>query len=138
MRVAASTAISKFNDDPSLLPSNISSATMSTHINFCLDKCYFEFNNEFYAQNTDGPMGIRLTVELAELKPNLNKLLLRLDIMIANIRDDWQYVTLYRHFHPENAWLGDKILFSMTYFHKWELTAGVDQITFCLNRERAR
>ena len=59
---------SKLQDHPSLLPSNISSTAFDTLISFCLDNSYFEYNNKFFAQNTGGPMGSPLTVELAEIR----------------------------------------------------------------------
>ena len=68
MRAARDIAIDKFNVDPSLLPDNISVNTISSLINFCLDNSYFEYDNTFYSQNSGGPMGSPLTVELAEIR----------------------------------------------------------------------
>ena len=37
-------------------------------ISFCLDNSYFEFNGQFYSQDTGGTMGSPLVVELAEIR----------------------------------------------------------------------
>ena len=65
---------SKLQDHPSLLPSNISSTAFDTLISFCLDNSFFEYNNKFFAQNSGSPMGSPLTVELAEIGKNDQKL----------------------------------------------------------------
>ena len=68
MRLATSSAISRFQQDPSLLPKNITHTTIRTLITFCLDNSYLEFNGSFYSQDTGGPMGSPLTVQLAEIR----------------------------------------------------------------------
>ena len=68
MKDAQRNVKSKLQDHPSLLPSNISSTAFDILISFCLDNSYFEYNNKFFAQNTGGPMGSPLTVELAEIR----------------------------------------------------------------------
>ena len=81
---------SKLQDHPSLLPSNISSTAFDTLISFCLDNSYFEYNNKFFAQNTGGPMGSPLTVELAEIRVT------ELETIALNTSP--QPPSLYKHF----------------------------------------
>ena len=57
MRLAMESAISSFDADPSLLPSNLTSSTIRSLITFCLDNRYLEFNGNFYSQTVGGPMG---------------------------------------------------------------------------------
>ena len=57
-----------FQDKPHLLPPNISASTIQSLISFCLDNSYFEFNGQFYSQDTGGTMGSPLVVELAEIR----------------------------------------------------------------------
>ena len=68
MRLATSSAIARFQQDPSLLPHNISHTTIGTLITFCLDNSYLEFNGSFFSQDKGGPMGSPLTVQLAEIR----------------------------------------------------------------------
>ena len=68
MRAATATAILHYKRDPSLLPVNLTAETIGSLINFCLDNSYFEFNGDFYAQNTGGTMGSPLIVKLAEIR----------------------------------------------------------------------
>jgi hypothetical protein len=68
MRAATATAILHYKRDPSLLPVNLTSETIGSLINFCLDNSYFEFNGDFYSQDTGGTMGSPLIVELAEIR----------------------------------------------------------------------
>ena len=68
MHLATSSAISRFQQDPSLLPKNITHTTIRTLITFCLDNSYLEFNGSFYSQDTDGQMGSPLTVQLAKIR----------------------------------------------------------------------
>ena len=81
---------SNLQDHPSLLPSNISSTAFDTLISFCLDNSYFEYNNKFSAQNTGGPMGSPLTVELAEIRDT------ELETIALNTSP--QPPSLYKHF----------------------------------------
>ena len=81
---------SKLQDHLSLLPSNISSTAFDTLISFCLDSSYFEYNNKFFAQNTGGPMGSPLTVELAEIRVT------ELETIALNTSP--QPPSLYKHF----------------------------------------
>ena len=89
MRHAQRIVKSKLQDHPSLLPSNISSTAFDT-LSFCLDNSYFEYNNKFFAQNTGGPMGSPLTVELAEIRVT------ELETIALNISP--QPPSLYKHF----------------------------------------
>ena len=68
MRAATRTAFTTFQQNPSLLPSNLTAETIGSLINFCLDNSYFEFNGDFYSQDTGGTMGSPLIVELAEIR----------------------------------------------------------------------
>ena len=68
MRAATRTAFSTFQQNPSLLPSNLTAETIGSLINFCLDNSYFELNGDFYSQDTGGTMGSPLIVELAEIR----------------------------------------------------------------------
>ncbi len=68
MRAATATAIATFRRKPDLLPSNMTAETVGSLITFCLDNSYFEFNGDFYKQNTGGTMGSPLIVELAEIR----------------------------------------------------------------------
>ncbi|KAL5270995.1 hypothetical protein ACHWQZ_G001594 [Mnemiopsis leidyi] len=65
MRLATKTAITSFEQNPGLLPSNLTSTTLIT---FCLDNSYLEFNGCFYSQDEGGTMGSPLIVELAEIR----------------------------------------------------------------------
>ncbi|KAL5266240.1 hypothetical protein ACHWQZ_G003605 [Mnemiopsis leidyi] len=68
MRLATKTAITSFEQNPGLLPSNLTSTTLGTLITFCLDNSYLEFNGCFYSQDVGGTMGSPLIVELAEIR----------------------------------------------------------------------
>ena len=68
MRLATRTAITTFEQNPHLLPSNLTSSTLGTLITFCLDNSYLEFNGSFYSQDEGGTMGSPLIVELAEIR----------------------------------------------------------------------
>ena len=68
MKKSLSTTILHFQDKPNLLPPNISASTIQSLISFCLDNSYFEFNGQFYSQDTGGTMGSPLVVELAEIR----------------------------------------------------------------------
>ena len=68
MRLATKSAISTFEQNPHLLPPNLTSTTIGTLITFCLDKSYLEFNGSFYSQDEGGTMGSPLIVELAEIR----------------------------------------------------------------------
>ena len=68
MKKSISTTILHFQDKPHLLPPNISASTIQSLISFCLDNSYFEFNGQFYSQDTGGTMGSPLVVELAEIR----------------------------------------------------------------------
>ena len=68
MRLATKTAITTFEQNPHLLPSNLTSTTLGTLITFCLDNSYLEFNGSFYSQDEGGTMGSPLIVELAEIR----------------------------------------------------------------------
>ncbi|KAL5269541.1 hypothetical protein ACHWQZ_G003139 [Mnemiopsis leidyi] len=68
MRLATKTAITSFEQNPGLLPSNLTSTTLGTLITFCLDNSYLEFNGCFYSQDEGGTMGSPLIVELAEIR----------------------------------------------------------------------
>ena len=50
------------------LPPNISASTIQSLISFCLDNNYFEFNGQFYSQDTGGTIISPLMVELAEIR----------------------------------------------------------------------
>ena len=63
-----STTILHFQGKPHLLPPNISASTIQSLISFCLDNSYFEFNGQFYSQDTEGTMGSSLVVKLAEIR----------------------------------------------------------------------
>ena len=55
-------------DDPGHLDSyQICPEAFRDLIKFCIDSCYFEYNNSFYRQGEGGPMGSSLTVELSEI-----------------------------------------------------------------------
>ena len=68
MKKSLSTTILHFQDKPHLLPPNISASTIQSLISFRLDNSYFEFNGQFYSQDTGGTMGSPLVVELAEIR----------------------------------------------------------------------
>ena len=68
MKKALETTIRQFNDRPDLLPPNLSSSTIHSLVTFCLDNSYFEFNGDFYSQDSGGTMGSPLVVELAEIR----------------------------------------------------------------------
>ena len=68
MRAATTTAVSTFRQKPQLLPSNISADTIGSLLKFCLDNSYFEFNGDFYQQDSGGTMGSPLIVELSEIR----------------------------------------------------------------------
>ena len=68
MRAATTTAISLYTQNPDLLPSNLTADTIQSLINLCLDNSYFEFNGQFYSQDTGGTMGSPLVVELSEIR----------------------------------------------------------------------
>ncbi|KAL5254022.1 hypothetical protein ACHWQZ_G013701 [Mnemiopsis leidyi] len=68
MRLATKTAITSFEQNPGLLPSNLTSTTLGTLITFCLDNSYLEFNGCFYSQDVGGTTGSPLIVELAEIR----------------------------------------------------------------------
>ena len=68
MKKSLSTTILHFQDKPNLLPPNIYASTIQSLISFCLDNSYFEFNGQFYSQDTGGTMGSPLVVELAEIR----------------------------------------------------------------------
>ncbi|KAL5258875.1 hypothetical protein ACHWQZ_G009366 [Mnemiopsis leidyi] len=67
MRLATTTAITSFEQNPGVLPSNLTSTTLGTLITFCLDNSYLEFNGCFYSQDEGGTMGSPLIVELEDL-----------------------------------------------------------------------
>ena len=52
MKKSLSTTILHFQDKPHLLPPNISASTIQSLQSFCLDNSYFEFNGQFYSQDT--------------------------------------------------------------------------------------
>ncbi|KAL5247245.1 hypothetical protein ACHWQZ_G019192 [Mnemiopsis leidyi] len=56
MRLAAKTAVTSFDQNHGLLPSNLTSTTIGTLITFCLDNSYLEFNGCFYSQDEGGTM----------------------------------------------------------------------------------
>ena len=68
MRAATKTATATFEQKPDLLPSNMTAKTIGILITFCLDNSYFEFDGDFYKQNTGGTMGSPLIVELSEIR----------------------------------------------------------------------
>ena len=68
MRLALKTVITSFEQNPTLLPSNLTTVTIASLINFCLDNSYLEFNGSFYSQDEGGTMGSPLIVELAEIR----------------------------------------------------------------------
>ena len=68
MTKALETAIKQFTDRPDLLPSNFTTSTLHSLVTFCLDNSYFEFNGDFYSQDSGGTMGSPLVVELAEIR----------------------------------------------------------------------
>ncbi|MCP4494476.1 MAG: hypothetical protein GY820_45335, partial [Gammaproteobacteria bacterium] len=68
MRLATTSAIASFEQNPHLLPSNLTTTTIGTLITLCLDNSYLEFNGSFYSQDKGGTMGSPLTVELAEIR----------------------------------------------------------------------
>ncbi|XP_063687779.1 uncharacterized protein LOC134821042 [Bolinopsis microptera] len=49
--VALKTVISSFEQNPSRLPLNVTTTTIGSLINFCLDNSYLEFNCSFYSQD---------------------------------------------------------------------------------------
>ena len=51
-----------------LLPSNLSSSTLHPLVTFCIDKSYFEFNEDFYFQDSEVTLNSTLQFELAEKK----------------------------------------------------------------------
>ena len=68
MRLATTTAFTTFEQNPQLLPSNLTSSTLGTLITFCLDNSYLELNAYFYSQEEGGTMGSLRIVELAEIR----------------------------------------------------------------------
>ena len=68
MRLAAKTVLDKLQEDPTILPDNITVDAVYTLLNFSLDNSYFQYQNKFYKQTTGGPMGSPLTVTLAEIR----------------------------------------------------------------------
>ena len=70
MRLAAKTAITSFEQNHGLLPSNLTSTTIGTLITFCLDNSYLEFNGCFYSQDEGGTMG-SLLKPLLYLRPQI-------------------------------------------------------------------
>ena len=68
MRLAAKTVLDKLQEDPTILPDNITVDAVYTLLNFSLDNSYFQYNDQFYKQTTGGPMGSPLTVALAEIR----------------------------------------------------------------------
>ncbi|KAL5268061.1 hypothetical protein ACHWQZ_G004942 [Mnemiopsis leidyi] len=60
--LATKTAITSYEQNPGLLPSNITSKTLGTLITFCLDNSYLEFNGCFYSQDEGETMGSPLIV----------------------------------------------------------------------------
>ena len=67
MRLATKTVLDKLQEDPTILPDNITVDAVYTLLNFSLDNSYFQYNDKFYKQTTGGPMGSPLTVALAEV-----------------------------------------------------------------------
>ena len=68
MRLAAKTVLNKLQEDPTILPDNITVDAVYTLLNFSLDNSYFQYNDQFYKQTTGGPMESPLTVALAEIR----------------------------------------------------------------------
>ena len=68
MRLAAKTVLDKLQEDPTILPDNITVDAVYTLLNFSLDNSYFQYQDQFYKQTTGGPMGSPLTVALAEIR----------------------------------------------------------------------
>ena len=68
MREALRTATTLFDEQPNILPSNISAKTIGILISYCLDNSYFEFDSHLYSQHDGGTVGSPLVVELAEIK----------------------------------------------------------------------
>ena len=68
MRLAAKTVLDKLQEDPTILPDNITVDAVYTLLNFSLHNSYFQYNDQFYKQTTGGPMGSPLTVALAEIR----------------------------------------------------------------------
>ena len=68
MRLAAKIVLDKLQEDPTILPDNITVDAVYTLLNFSLDNSYFQYNDQFYKQTTGGPMGSPLTVALAEIR----------------------------------------------------------------------
>ena len=68
MRLAAKTVLDKLQEDPTILPDNITVDTVYTLLNFSLDNSYIQYQDKFYKQTTGGPMGSPLTVALAEIR----------------------------------------------------------------------
>ena len=68
MRLAAKTVLDKLQEDPTILPDNITVDAVYALLNFSLDNSYFQYQDKFYKQTTGGPMGSPLTVALAEIR----------------------------------------------------------------------
>ena len=67
MRLAAKTVLDKLQEDPTILPDNITVDAAYALLNFSLNNSYFQYQDKFYKQRTGGPMGSPLTVALAEI-----------------------------------------------------------------------
>ena len=67
MGLAAKTVLDKLQEDPTILPDNITVDAVYTLLNFSLNNSYFPYNDKSYKQTTGGPMGSLLTVALAEI-----------------------------------------------------------------------
>ena len=68
MRAAVDTTVKRLEENPGILPSPLTPATIRTLLDFCLDNAYFEFDHKFYQQKSGGAMGSSLTVVLAEIR----------------------------------------------------------------------
>ena len=68
MRAAVDTTVKRLKENPGILPSPLTPATIRTLLDFCLDNAYFEFDHKFYQQKSGGAMGSSLTVVLAEIR----------------------------------------------------------------------
>ncbi|KAL5257225.1 hypothetical protein ACHWQZ_G012236 [Mnemiopsis leidyi] len=66
MHLATGTAITSFEQNPGLIPSNLTSTNLGTLITFSLDNSYLELNGCFYFQDESGTNGYPLIVELAK------------------------------------------------------------------------
>ena len=68
MRLATTTVLDKLQEDPTILPDNITVDAVYTLLNFSLDNSYYQYQDKFYKQTTGGPMGSPLTVTLAKIR----------------------------------------------------------------------